>query len=94
MKKISAQEGIVSLGYDTDEFGEFARLYQFSKAYLFTPSSGLYSCPLAMTDGAAKTIQVKRCYIQELHPFAFVELSNYVTGTLFCRFLLVFDLLI
>ena len=28
------------------------------KLYMFSPVSGLYSCPLAMTDGAAKTIQV------------------------------------
>lgn len=25
--------------------------------YLFAPSSGLYSCPLAMTDGAASLIK-------------------------------------
>jgi hypothetical protein len=35
-----------------------SRVYQAIKLYLFAPSSGLYSCPLAMTDGAAKTIQV------------------------------------
>lgn len=28
------------------------------KLFMFSPVSGLYSCPLAMTDGAAKTIQV------------------------------------
>lgn len=28
-----------------------------AKLYLFCPSSGLYSCPLAMTDGAAKVIE-------------------------------------
>ncbi|XP_036835782.1 acyl-CoA dehydrogenase family member 11 [Oncorhynchus mykiss] len=27
------------------------------KLYLYSPSSGLYACPLAMTDGAAKVIQ-------------------------------------
>lgn len=31
---------------------------QMVKLYMFSPVSGLYSCPLAMTDGAAKTIQV------------------------------------
>ena len=36
--------------------GEFSRLYQCAKLYMYSPSSGLYSCPLAMTDGAAKTI--------------------------------------
>lgn len=29
-----------------------------SKLFIFSPSSGLYTCPLAMTDGAAKVIQV------------------------------------
>ena len=28
------------------------------KLFMFSPVSGLYSCPLAMTDGAAKTIKV------------------------------------
>ena len=30
-----------------------SRVHQFALAYLFTPSTDLYSCPLAMTDGAA-----------------------------------------
>lgn len=33
--------------------GEWTRFAQFAKLYLFAPSSGLFSCPLAMTDGAA-----------------------------------------
>ena len=37
-----------------------SRLYQAAKLFLFSPSSGLYSCPLAMTDGAAKTIEVQQ----------------------------------
>lgn len=36
----------------------FSRLYQLSKMYLFTPSGGLYGCPLSMTDGAAKSLLV------------------------------------
>ena len=34
--------------------------------YLFAASSGLYSCPLAMTDGAAKTIEV--LYMPNINP--------------------------
>jgi hypothetical protein len=34
-----------------------SRLYQFIKVFLFQPSSGLYSCPLSMTDGAAYLIK-------------------------------------
>ncbi|MFQ5419756.1 MAG: acyl-CoA dehydrogenase family protein, partial [Anaerolineae bacterium] len=38
------------------EYGRFARTYQFALAYLFHPSSDVYTCPLAMTDGAARTL--------------------------------------
>nr|XP_057926474.1 acyl-CoA dehydrogenase family member 11-like [Doryrhamphus excisus] len=56
MKELSALEGLVAIGYERS-FGEWSRVYQMSKLYLFSPSSGLYTCPLAMTDGAAKVIQ-------------------------------------
>lgn len=56
MKKISAVEGLVSIPYE-QKFQEFGRLYQIVKLYMFAPSSGMYGCPLAMTDGAAKTLQ-------------------------------------
>ncbi|KAL7391306.1 hypothetical protein ABVT39_007417 [Epinephelus coioides] len=56
MKDLSAQEGLVAIGYEKS-FGEWSRVYQMSKLYIFSPSSGLYTCPLAMTDGAAKVIQ-------------------------------------
>lgn len=58
MKNISATEGLISIPYEK-KFGSFSRLYQVAKLYLFAPSSGLYTCPLAMTDGAAKSFQVK-----------------------------------
>lgn len=35
-----------------------SRVYQMAKIFLYAPSSGLYTCPLAMTDGAAKVIEV------------------------------------
>ena len=38
-----------------------SRLHQYAKLFLFSPSSGLYACPLAMTDGAAKVLEV--CYL-------------------------------
>uniref|UniRef100_A0AAY5KPY2 Acyl-CoA dehydrogenase family, member 11 n=1 Tax=Esox lucius TaxID=8010 RepID=A0AAY5KPY2_ESOLU len=56
MKDLSAQEGLVAIGYERT-YGEWSRVYQMCKLYLFSPSSGLYTCPLAMTDGAAKVIQ-------------------------------------
>uniref|UniRef100_A0A1X7TFY5 Uncharacterized protein n=1 Tax=Amphimedon queenslandica TaxID=400682 RepID=A0A1X7TFY5_AMPQE len=33
------------------------RLHQLRQLFLFSPSSGLYSCPLPMTDGGARLIE-------------------------------------
>uniref|UniRef100_H2Y5Z2 Uncharacterized protein n=1 Tax=Ciona savignyi TaxID=51511 RepID=H2Y5Z2_CIOSA len=56
MKKISAEEGLVAHGYLRNS-DKFSRLHQFAKIYLFAPSSGMYSCPLAMLDGAAFVLE-------------------------------------
>lgn len=58
LKKISAEEGLIAAAYE-GKYGEYDRLYQMVKLFLFSPVSGLYSCPLAMTDGAAKTAVVR-----------------------------------
>ena len=55
-KRVSAREGLVAIPYERRE-GRFSRIYQTVKLYLYGPASGLYSCPLAMTDGAAKTLE-------------------------------------
>uniref|UniRef100_A0A0K0FLL6 Acyl-CoA dehydrogenase n=1 Tax=Strongyloides venezuelensis TaxID=75913 RepID=A0A0K0FLL6_STRVS len=57
LKEIAAEEGLISIGYDSTVDPKYRRIHQLSKLYLFGPSSGLVSCPLAMTDGAAKTIK-------------------------------------
>ncbi|KAM7391876.1 hypothetical protein PAMP_022526 [Pampus punctatissimus] len=64
MKDLSAQEGLVAIGYERP-CGEWSRVYQMSKLYIFSPSSGLYTCPLAMTDGATKVIQVLKESVEE-----------------------------
>ncbi|KAK2710576.1 hypothetical protein QYM36_011931 [Artemia franciscana] len=56
LKDVSAEEGLVAIGYER-KHGEFSRLHQIAKLYLFSPSSGLFSCPLAMTDGAARVLE-------------------------------------
>lgn len=56
MHNFAAKEGLIALAYERT-FGASSRLYQVSKLYLYAPSSGLYSCPLAMADGAAKIIE-------------------------------------
>ncbi|XP_023332760.1 acyl-CoA dehydrogenase family member 11 [Eurytemora carolleeae] len=63
-KRISAVEGLIAIPYENKQ-GEFSRLYQCAKLYMYSPSSGLYSCPLAMTDGAAKTIHSLKLPLEE-----------------------------
>jgi putative acyl-CoA dehydrogenase len=57
LDRISATEGIVATGYER-RHGAHSRIDQFARLYLFAPSSALYSCPLAMTDGAARFLEV------------------------------------
>lgn len=57
LERIAAEEGLVAIGYERRE-GEFSRLHQFTRLYLFGPSSAVYTCPLAMTDGAARAIEL------------------------------------
>jgi alkylation response protein AidB-like acyl-CoA dehydrogenase len=49
------EHGVVAAAYEPTH-GPYARLHQFALAYLFGPSSDVYTCPLAMTDGAARTL--------------------------------------
>ena len=52
---ISAEYGLVAAGYDR-ELGPHARTHQHAMNYLVQASMDTYSCPLAMTDGAARTL--------------------------------------
>ncbi|HEY1014970.1 MAG TPA: acyl-CoA dehydrogenase family protein, partial [Herpetosiphonaceae bacterium] len=54
-ERLAAEYGIVATAYE-QRFGAFSRTAQFALAYLFHPSTDVYSCPLAMTDGAARTL--------------------------------------
>lgn len=54
---IAARTGLIGIPYE-GRHGRFARIQQFALVYLFHPSSDLYTCPLAMTDGAARTLTV------------------------------------
>ncbi|XP_072456103.1 acyl-CoA dehydrogenase family member 11-like isoform X5 [Notamacropus eugenii] len=57
LKEISAEEGLVAIGYER-KYSSWSRMYQVAKLFLFSPSSGMFTCPLAMTDGAAKVLEV------------------------------------
>lgn len=54
-EQIAAEHGLVATAYER-RHGRFSRIHQCALAYLFTPSTDIYSCPLAMTDGAARTL--------------------------------------
>ncbi len=58
LHRISAEEKIVAIGYERKS-QEYSRLHQFLKLMLFHPSSAFYSCPLAMTDGAARVLELE-----------------------------------
>ncbi len=57
MHRIAAEEGIVATAYERKHSG--ARIHQFALLYLYHPSSAIYSCPLAMTDGAARVLEIR-----------------------------------
>ena len=52
---LSAEHGLVATAYEGRQ-GAFDRVFQFAKNYVVQPSLDVYSCPLAMTDGAARTL--------------------------------------
>jgi alkylation response protein AidB-like acyl-CoA dehydrogenase len=54
-ERLAARHGLVATGYEP-ALGRHARIAQFVKVYLFHPSSDVYTCPLAMTDGAARCL--------------------------------------
>jgi len=54
-ERIAATAGLVATAYER-RHGVHSRLHQFALAHLFHPSSDVYTCPLAMTDGAAATL--------------------------------------
>lgn len=54
-ERIAAEHGVVATAYEL-RHGSLSRVHQCALAYLFAPSTDIYSCPLAMTDGAARTL--------------------------------------
>jgi alkylation response protein AidB-like acyl-CoA dehydrogenase len=52
---LAAKHGMVAAGYEP-RLGARARTHQFAVVHVLAPSLDVYSCPLAMTDGAARTL--------------------------------------
>jgi alkylation response protein AidB-like acyl-CoA dehydrogenase len=55
LKAFAARHGIVALGYD-ESLGEHRRVVQAAILHLYSASSAIFSCPLAMTDAAARVL--------------------------------------
>src|SRR5512132_3943372 len=56
LDRVAAEEGIVATAYERAH-GALSRVHQLARLYLYHPSSAIYSCPLAMTDGAARALE-------------------------------------
>lgn len=52
---LAARRGLVATAYE-QKSAELSRVHQFVLNYLVQPSLDVYSCPLAMTDGAARSL--------------------------------------
>ncbi|MFL5612800.1 MAG: acyl-CoA dehydrogenase family protein [Gemmatimonadaceae bacterium] len=72
LDRIAAEEGLVAIGYER-RHGPLSRIDQFARLYLYAPSSATYSCPLAMTDGAARVLEL---YPDEITAMAFRHLTS------------------
>src|SRR5262245_34064798 len=57
LERVAVEEGIVATAYER-RHGPLSRVHQFARLYLYGPSSAVYTCPLAMTDGAARAIEL------------------------------------
>lgn len=51
-ERVAARAGLVAIPYEKHH-GPWSRLHQFALVQLFHPASDMYTCPLAMSDGAA-----------------------------------------
>lgn len=75
LDKIAAEEQLIALGYER-QHGALSRIHQFAKLYLFHPSSAIYTCPLAMTDGAARALELYADESLKKHAFPHLTSSD------------------
>ncbi len=54
-ERVAAVSGLIAAAYER-RYGRHSRLHQFALVQLFHPVSDVYTCPLAMTDGAARAL--------------------------------------
>ncbi len=75
LERAAVEEGIVAIGFER-KFKEFSRVYQAAVLYLFHPSSAFVSCPLAMSDGAARAIELYGSAKMKSHSFPLLISRN------------------
>lgn len=68
LEKEAAREGIVATAYDR-KWRAQSRIHQMALLYLFHPSSAFVSCPLAMTDGAARCLETLGATLEQKKAF-------------------------
>jgi alkylation response protein AidB-like acyl-CoA dehydrogenase len=56
-ERLAVRFGLTAIPYER-RHGCWSRAHQFALVYLFHPFTDVYTCPLAMTDGAARTLVV------------------------------------
>jgi alkylation response protein AidB-like acyl-CoA dehydrogenase len=54
-EQLASERGLIATAYERRN-GRHSRIHQFALVHLFTPATDVYSCPLAMTDGAARAL--------------------------------------
>ena len=54
-ERLASEGGLIATAYERRN-GRHSRIHQFALVHLFTPATDVYSCPLAMTDGAARAL--------------------------------------
>ncbi|KAJ6598145.1 acyl-CoA dehydrogenase NM domain-like protein [Mycena vulgaris] len=57
LKAFACKEGIISIAYER-KFQEKSRIYQFAKSMLMVGDCHVIMCPYAMTDGAARVMEL------------------------------------
>lgn len=55
--RIAVEEKLIATAYRKAE-GPWSRVHQMVRIYLYGPSAALYTCPLAMSDGAARALEI------------------------------------
>lgn len=67
LKAVCAEEGIVAESYDSADakrgggrrqLGKYARLFAFTRTVMFSPVSKVTLCPISMTDGAVRVLEM------------------------------------